>query len=178
LLHRYQIVPGGEIVPHSAARLYLRDRYTLPVVDVAFSTKAPERFTAVFYGARQVDFTAADGGATGGIFLGYRAPSLGLIPVGAAIETAGEGSKPGRLMVVGDADFLDGALFQRAGNHALFITMLGWLSERNDRHQAAGERYAYAPLTRSQVRVLFWTAMGPPLAFLIGGAIAWWRRRS
>lgn len=177
LLHRHQIIPGGEIVPNGAARLYLRDRYTLPVVDVAFSTKAPERFTAVLYGARQIDFAAADGEATGGIFLGYRAPSLGLIPVGAAMETAGEGSKPGRLMVVGDADFLEGSLFQRAGNRALFTTMLSWLGERSDRHPPASERYAYAPLTRGQVWVLFWAAMAPPLGFLIGGGLAWWRRK-
>jgi len=177
LLHHHQIIPGGEIVPHGVARLYLRDRYTLPVVDVAFSTKAPERFTAVFYGARRVDFTAADGEATGGIFLGYRAPSLGLIPVGAVVETAGEGSKPGRLMVVGDADFLEISLFQRVGNRVLFTTMLDWLSERSDRHPPAGERYAYAPLTRGQVRVLFWTAVTPPLGFLVGGGLAWWRRK-
>jgi hypothetical protein len=177
LLHRHQIVPGGEIVPNGAARLYLRDRYTLPVVDVAFSTRAPERFTAVLHGARQVDFAAADSEATGGIFLGYRAPSLGLIPVGAAVETAGEGSNLGRLMVVGDADFLEGVLFRRAGNRALFTTMLGWLSERSERQPSASERYAYAPLTRGQVRVLFWTAMTPPLGFLVGGGLAWWRRR-
>ena len=174
LLRHHQIMPGGEIVPNGAARLYLRDRYTLPVVDVAFSTRAPERFTAVFYGARRVDFAAADGGTTGGIFLGYRAPSLGLVPVGAAVETAGE---RGRLMVVGDADFLEGALFQRAGNRALLTTMLGWLSEDGDRPPPAGEHYAYAPLTISQVHMLFWTAMTPPLGFLVGGGLAWWRRR-
>jgi ABC-2 type transport system permease protein len=178
LLRSHQIVPGGEIVPNAASRLYLRDRYTVPVVDVAFSTRMPERFTAVLYGARQIDFAAAsDSGATGGIFLGYRAPSLGLIPVGAAVETAGEGNGLGRLMVVGDADFLEGALFRRAGNRALFTTMLVWLSDYSERQPSTIERYAYAPLTRGQVRMLFWTAMTPPLSFLLSGGFAWWRRR-
>ena len=177
LLRDHQIVPGGEIVPRDGSRLYLRDRYTLPVVDVALSTRIPERFTAVLYGARQIDFAAADNGATGGIFLGYRAPSLGLIPVGAAVETAGEGNDLGRLMVVGDADFLEGALFQRAGNRALFTTMLAWLNDRSERQPSTSERYAYAPLTRGQVRILFWTTMTPPLGFLVGGGIAWWRRK-
>ena len=80
-------------------------------------------------------------------------------------------------MVVGDADFLEGALFQRASNRALFTTMLGWLSEDGDRHPPPGEHYAYAPLTISQVHMLFWTAMTPPLGFLVGGGLAWWRRR-
>ena len=93
------------------------------------------------------------------------------------METSGEQGSLGRLMVVGDADFLEGALFQRAGNRALFTTMLGWLSERSDRHPPTSERYAYAPLTRGQVRVLFWTVMMPPLGFLVGGGLAWWRRR-
>jgi ABC-2 type transport system permease protein len=176
-LRGHQIIPGGEIVPNDVGRLYLRDRSTLPVVDVALSTRMPERFTAVFYGARQIDFTAAESGTTGGIFLGYRAPSLGLIPVGVAAETTGEENGHGRLMVVGDADFLEGALFQRAGNRVLFSTMLAWLSDHRERQPATSERYAYAPLTRGQVQLLFWVTMTPPLSFLVGGGFAWWRRK-
>ncbi len=175
MLGRYHILPGGEIVPQGAARLYLRDRQTVPVVDVALSTREPERFTAVLYGVRRVDYVAVGNDRSGGVFLGYRSPTQGLIPVGIAVETAGE--QGGRLMVVGDADFLAGALFLRNSNRMLFTHMLYWLGERRGRESQARARYAYAPLTVGQSRLLFWTAMAPPLAFLAAGGLAWWRRR-
>jgi hypothetical protein len=98
-----------------------------------------------------------------------------LIPVGAAVETPD--APTGRLMVVGDADFLSGQLFLRESNRTVFARMLRWLSERRDREPPVGGRYAYAPLGVGQARLLFWTAMLPPLAFLAGGGLAWWRRK-
>ncbi len=175
MLGRYHILPGGEIVPQGAARLYLRDRQTVPVVDVALSPSEPERFTAVLYGVRRVDYVAVGNDMSGGVFLGYRSPTQGLIPVGIAVETAGEHG--GRLMVVGDADFLAGALFLRDSNRTLFTHMLHWLGERRGRESQARARYAYAPLTVGQSRLLFWTVMAPPLAFLAAGGFAWWQRR-
>jgi hypothetical protein len=175
MLGRYHVLPGGEIVPQGAARLYLRDRQTVPVVDVALSPREPERFTAVLYGVRRVDYVAVGNDMSGGVFLGYRSPTQGLIPVGIAVETAGEHG--GRLMVVGDADFLAGALFLRDSNRMLFTRMLHWLGERRGRESQARARYAYAPLTVGQSRLLFWTVMAPPLAFLAAGGFAWWQRR-
>jgi hypothetical protein len=175
LLHRYHITPDGEVVPDGAALLYLRDRQTVPAVDVLLSTREPQRFTAVLHGVRQITYTGTGEGTTGGVFLGYRSPTRGLIPVGVAVETSGEIS--GRLMVVGDADFLSGQLFLRESNRTLFARMLYWLSERRDRQPAVSHRYAYAPLSVGQARVLFWTAMTLPVAFLAGSGLAWWRRR-
>jgi hypothetical protein len=80
-------------------------------------------------------------------------------------------------MVIGDADFLEGSLFLRESNRMLFTRMLHWLGERRGRAPEALPRYAYAPLTVGQSRLLFWTAMSPPLAFFAGGGFAWWRRR-
>src|SRR5262249_39110697 len=122
LLSHYDISAGGEIMPRGSARLYLRDRQTVPVVDIALSSLEPERFTAVFYGARRIDYAPREKDHHGGMFLGYRSSTQGLIPVGIAVETAGE--QTGRLMVVGDADFLEGALFRREGNRIAFAHML------------------------------------------------------
>jgi hypothetical protein len=175
LLGRYRIFPGGEIVPRGSTRLYLRDRQTVPVVDMALSPHGPERFTAVLYGARRVDYAPGEKGRRGGVFLGYRSSAQELIPVGTAVDTAGEHG--GRLMVVGDTDFLQGTLFRREGNRVVFVRMLHWLEERRDRDLPAGTRYAYAPLTVGQSRLLFCTAMTPPLAFLVGSGLVWWQRR-
>jgi hypothetical protein len=175
LLGRYRISPGEEITPHGAARLHLRDRRTVPAVDVGLSPRGPERFTAVLYGARRIEYAPGGEDRSGGVFLGYRSSAQGLVPVGVAVETAGESG--GRLMVVGDADFLQGVLFRREGNRVLLARMLHWLEERRGRDLPAGARYAYAPLTVGQSRLLFWTAMAPPLAFLAGGGLVWWQRR-
>ena len=175
-LGRYQVFPGEEVLPDMSDRLYLRDRATVPIVDVALAKRLPEQFIAVFYGARQMNFVAMPQEVTGGVFLGYQSQARGLIPVGVAGETIGD--SPGRMMVVGDADFLQGALFQRESNRRLFIRMLSWLGERTDRYPFTQERYAYAPLSLRQSRVLLLVALFPALGFLLAGAVAWWWRRS
>jgi hypothetical protein len=81
------------------------------------------------------------------------------------------------MIVVGDADFLTGALFLRESSRTLFTHMLRWLSARSDQPSQPRGRYSYVPLTVRQSYVLFWTAMLPPLAFLASGGLAWWRRR-
>jgi ABC-2 type transport system permease protein len=175
LLSRYDISAGGEIIPRGSARLYLRDRQTIPVVDVALSAREPERFTAVFYGARRIDYAPREKDRHSGVFLGYRSSTQGLIPVGTAVEIAGE--QAGRLMVIGDADFLEGALFRREGNRIEFARMLHWLEGHHARELPPATRYTYVPLTVRQSWLLFSTAMIPSLVFLAGGGVAWWQRR-
>ncbi|MBI3799731.1 MAG: ABC transporter permease subunit [Deltaproteobacteria bacterium] len=175
LLSGYEIFAGSEIIPRGSARLYLRDRQTVPVVEVGLSSREPERFTAVFYGARRIDYVPKRKDRRGGVFLGYRSATQGLIPVGTAVETAGEHG--GRLMVVGDADFLEGALFRREGNRLAFAHMLHWVAEPRAHELPTATRYAYAPLTVRQSWLLFSTAMIPSLAFLAAGGVAWWQRR-
>jgi hypothetical protein len=100
----------------------------------------------------------------------------GLIPVGVAVETPGD--PRGRMMVVGDSDFLRGALGLRASNRLLLTHILQWLQERNDQTPQVHERYAYSPLSVRQARYVFWVSMFPAMGFLAIGGIAWWRRRS
>jgi hypothetical protein len=175
LLERYQMSLGEEIILDGPERLYLRDRATIPVVDVALAKRQPAQFTAVLYGARQMNFIASRPGSSGGVFLGYRSSTRGIVPVGVAVETTSD--SPARIMVVGDTDFLHGALFERESNRQLFARMLGWLATRTDRYPSPQERYAYAPLSVRQSRVLFWIALLPAFAFLLAGPFAWWRRR-
>lgn len=165
---------GSEILAEGTAQLYMRDRQTLPVVDVALAKHEPEQFVAVFHGARQVNYSASPG-IVGGVFLGYRSSTHGVVPVGVAGEIAG--AQPGRFMVVGDADFLAGRLFLRESNRALLLRMLQWLNGRSADVSPSGERYAYAPLSVRQTRLLFGIAMTPPLLFLVAGGIAWQRRK-
>jgi ABC-2 type transport system permease protein len=175
LLEQYQISLGEEISPDAPDQLYLRDHATVPIVDVALAKRLPEQFTAVFYGARQLNFVASQPESNGGVFLGYRSSTRGVVPVGVAAETTS--ALPGRIMVVGDADFLHGALFERKSNRQLFARMLGWLATRTDRHPPTQERYAYAPLSVRQSRMLLWIALSPAFVFLLAGILAWWRRR-
>jgi ABC-2 type transport system permease protein len=172
LLARYHIMLGTEVTTEDPGQLYLRDRRTIPVVDVALGTREPEQFTAVLHGARQVNY-ATEAGEVGGVFLGYRSPTRGLVPVGVAMK----GAHAGRVMVVGDTDFLRGRLFLRASSRVLFTRMLHWLTTSDPALAVAGERYAYAPLSTAQARFLFSVAMTPPFMFLLAGGIAWQRRR-
>jgi len=175
LLAQVQMFPGEEISPDAPDRLYLRDRATVPVVDVARANQLPGQFTAVFYGARRINFVTSQKAVSGGVFLGYRSSIRGTVPVGVAAETTGD--SPGRIMVVGDADFLRDALFQRESNRQLLVRMLGWLEERTNPHPLAPGRYTYAPLSLRQSRLLFWVALVPAFMFLLAGTLAWWRRK-
>jgi ABC-2 type transport system permease protein len=174
LLAQYHIVLGNEIIADGAEQLYVRDRLTIPVVDLALGKKEPEQFIAVLHGARQIHYRASQETA-GGVFLAYRSPTHGTIPVGVAQES--RGPQTGRLMVVGDADFLTGRLFLRASNRVLFAQMLQWLNAPGGGSVTQGERYAYAPLSIKQTRWLFGIVMTPPLLFLIAGGFARQRRR-
>lgn len=173
-LARLHVSLGSEIIAEGAAQLYVRDRQTLPVIDVAFAKREPEQFVAVFHGARQVNY-ASSPGHSGGVFLGYRSSTHGVVPVGVAGEIAG--AQAGRFMVVGDVDFLAGRLFLRESNRALLGRMLHWLNGRSVDVSPSSERYAYAPLSVRQTRLLFGVAMTPPFVFLVAGGLAWQRRK-
>ena len=176
LVGQYGVVLGEEMTLNGEQRLYLRDPATVPVIEVGLLAHAQEALTAVLYGARRVGLSATDGAGTASVFLGVRAGREGLLPVGVAVETGGD--PHGRMMVVGDSDFLRGALGLRASNRLLVSHILQWLEDRTAQPSPVRERYAYAPLSVRQARFLFWTAMCPALGFLAMGGIAWRRRRS
>ncbi len=97
---------------------------------------------------------------------------------------AEDGTPPpteGRLVVVGDTDFIGNNLaLAPLGNADLFLNMVNWLTEDEDliaiRPRSADDRRI--TMTAAQVRnaVLF-TVVFLPGFFLIWGASVWWSRR-
>jgi hypothetical protein len=173
-LRNYDVLAGDEIVADAPSRLYLRDRLTLPVIaGSALMAHSNLQFSAVLYHARRIEYSARAQMAPSHVFLGYESTSLGLIPVGVALDAA---PGRGRLMVVGDSDFLADKLFRRPSNQALFVTMLSWLVDHKSLQLPRDTAYAFAPLTQVQAHLLLSAALAPMLVFVFAGAAVWWRR--
>jgi ABC-type uncharacterized transport system involved in gliding motility auxiliary subunit len=116
------------------------------------------------------------------------------VPGGAAVMVMaevgpddGDGSRRGRLVVVGDADFASDAYLDLLGNRDLALNAVAWLTEES---VSAGSRPAVASevfrplsplvLTESQARTLL-VAVGvvePGLVLLAGLLVAGMRRRA
>lgn len=86
----------------------------------------------------------------------------------------------GRLLVVGDVDFVGNANLQVQGNRELFLRMLGWLSEGREALAEARplDRAGPLVLSRQQASLLRWGGVValPALPLLVAVAL-WWRRR-
>lgn len=95
-------------------------------------------------------------------------------------EEAGA-SPEGRLVIVGDSDFIGNNLAMAPlGNADLFLNMVNWLTEDEDliaiRPRAAEDRRI--TMTSAQVRnVVLLSLVFLPGFFLIWGATVWWSRR-
>jgi len=107
-------------------------------------------------------------------------------PVGimAAVEPATAGQGMGRLVVVGDANFVDdGVLTAVRGNVGsvdLFMNAINWLAEEESlisiRPKTPEQRQVM--LTSPQARAIIYTnILFVPLIVLAVGAVVWWRRR-
>jgi len=86
----------------------------------------------------------------------------------------GEGQKGGRLIVVGDSDFLNNTYLDLAGNRKLAMNMVLWLSQDNRSVVIEPRRHEYKPLfiTETQKMGLFMTAVvGMPMFFLVAGMV-------
>ena len=99
-------------------------------------------------------------------------------------EDSGEepaGDREGRLVVVGDSDFIGNNLaLAPLGNADLFLNMVNWLTEDEDliaiRPREADDRRI--TMTSAQVRnVVLASLVFLPGFFLIWGVTVWWSRR-
>ena len=98
-------------------------------------------------------------------------------------ESEGESPQPpeGRLVVVGDSDFIGNNLaLAPLGNADLFLNMVNWLTEDEDliaiRPRSAEDRRI--TMTSAQVRnVVLLSLVFLPGFFLIWGVTVWWSRR-
>ena len=90
------------------------------------------------------------------------------------------GTRPFRVVVVGDADFASNSFFPYMANSDLLLSMVRWLV-REERAPAVASRIPVPPLillTRPQMRQIFLvTEVLLPLSILILGAFVWWKRR-
>jgi ABC-type uncharacterized transport system involved in gliding motility auxiliary subunit len=104
-------------------------------------------------------------------------------------EAAGDGNEQasapqGRMVVLGDSDFVSNLYFAVLGNQDFFLNMVNWLAEAEElisiRHKKK-ESYPFSPLflTENQKKIVFWFAVVvQPLFILSIGIFIYARRKA
>ena len=93
---------------------------------------------------------------------------------------AAAGSRPFRLVVVGDGDFASNSFLPYMANSDLALAMVRW-AVREERAPSVAVRMPVPPLvllTKSQMqRIFLGIEVFLPLGVVAVGAVVWWRRR-
>ncbi|MGE5587196.1 MAG: GldG family protein [Clostridia bacterium] len=134
-----------------------------PLVLAYAVERAPETKTAVEHDGK------ADGSADEGAQDGTEAGG------------ADAGGPKARMLVVGNASFLDNDVVTFQGNIDLFMNSVGWLvgKEESITIRAKSPSYSQVYLTGQQASLVFYsTVVGLPLLFLLVGGGVWLRRRN
>ncbi|MBI5787481.1 MAG: Gldg family protein [Candidatus Schekmanbacteria bacterium] len=85
-----------------------------------------------------------------------------------------------RLIVIGDADFVNNTYINLSGNRDLFLNIISWLAQEEDLISIRPKEEAkrMISLTETDMQMLFWlTVVAIPVAVLLAGIGVWWRRR-
>lgn len=94
---------------------------------------------------------------------------------------AGEPGKEGRLIVVGDSDFLSDELLVNSGlfNRDFWSSTVGWLTAREDLISIAAKNpeHVRLNLTDDNVSLIWQVVVGEVLLIIIAGVVMWIRRR-
>ena len=92
----------------------------------------------------------------------------------------GTGSRPFRVVVIGDGDFASNSFFPFMSNNDLALAMVRWLA-REEKKTSISARVRVPPLillTKTQMQSLFiFIEILLPLSVVLLGGLAWWRRR-
>jgi len=112
------------------------------------------------------------------------APAPGRRTLAAAVEgiwpDPAPGSKPFRLVVVGDGDFASNSFLPYMANSDLALAMVRWLV-REEQTPSVAVRMPVPPLvllTKGQMQRIFLVIeVLLPLGVVAAGAVVWWRRR-
>jgi len=106
----------------------------------------------------------------------------GPLPVATFTRVPAAGGREGRLIVIGDGDFLTNAHLGVLGNRDLLLTAAE-LAGRADALAAArpaavpGGTFSPLTLTAREARLVFWGVVVAPSALMAAGALATARRR-
>jgi ABC-type uncharacterized transport system involved in gliding motility auxiliary subunit len=102
-------------------------------------------------------------------------------PMGEAARSASSDSgKLTRLVVIGDSDFATNEHFKSVGNSDLFLNAVNWLAEEEHLISIRPKPFAFRRLVagKEALRFIRYSSVGLlPLAVLVVGVVAWWRRR-
>jgi ABC-type uncharacterized transport system involved in gliding motility auxiliary subunit len=202
LLQRHGIVAGDEIVLDADRRLFAGDYLTMlvPGHDATHPVSANLSAPPLLSAARPV--RAAGAGTTdllttspaswrtpdrsvlasgSGEFVAGR-DTRGPVVVAASAALPGGGPRPGRLVVVGDADFAANLLLDYAGNRDLFLNAVDWLAGEESLigsrppRQLPGVNQLF--VSAAQGERIFWLGtLAQPAAVLLCGLVIVVRRR-
>jgi ABC-type uncharacterized transport system involved in gliding motility auxiliary subunit len=109
--------------------------------------------------------------------------SPGPLPLAVIVTKRDDDGSGGRLVVIGNANFMTNSLLIGAplpGNRDLFLNSIGWLAEEEDllavRAKSPTDRSLF--LTGTEQNLLFFSStVFLPLAILLVGGYVWWTRR-
>jgi len=110
----------------------------------------------------------------------------GPVPVGVVVENKGAYEKTldhGKMIVIGNASFINNEYLGTLANRDFFLSMTSWLGEKKDVLAELEMQKAVAPappirLTQTATRLLFWLAVviEPLLMLILGAAVVLWRK--
>ncbi len=104
---------------------------------------------------------------------------VGPVSVAAAVQIE-EIPKGGRVVVVGDSDFVTNAYLKASGNKDFSLNLVQWLVKDDRWISIRAKRPRFEPLflkKNQSVGVAIFTVVGLPLTALAAGSIGIWRRR-
>jgi ABC-type uncharacterized transport system involved in gliding motility auxiliary subunit len=158
----------GVVFPTARSLVALRGApaRAVPLALTSESAWAENDVRAIFAGAARLD----------------EGEKVGPVPLALAVRwpVAGDPPRELRAVVAGDSDFFSNGYLHLLGNQDLFLSMVSWLSERDDRltiRPRAREASRIA-LTEAQVGTLKFLSIDVvPVALLLAGVAVWLSRR-
>ena len=129
----------------------------------------------------EVDLASIGGGDTAPEKDQYDTEGPAPVAMAATVGASGEKEKDGRVIVVGDSDFLSEELFVNASlyNRDFWSGLVGWLTLRGDLISIAPKNpeHVRLSLTEEDVSTFWQLVVGEVLFFVVLGVIVWMRRR-
>jgi ABC-type uncharacterized transport system involved in gliding motility auxiliary subunit len=104
----------------------------------------------------------------------------GPVPLAAVSSKSLSSNKKAQLLVVGDSDFASDAYIKNSGNNDLFLNMLNWMAEEEDKITIRPKEFddRRVNLTQKDSRlIMYLSVIALPLLVVLGGVIVYFRRR-